>query len=74
MNHNPSQSQSQNHPGQSRRRRDPQPEAEAAPASSARSLCPQCGGRKVIAVGTDDVPCATCGATGYVGGGGAAEK
>jgi DnaJ-class molecular chaperone len=29
-------------------------------------LCPQCGGRKVIAVGTDEVSCAECGGTGKV--------
>jgi DnaJ-class molecular chaperone len=28
--------------------------------------CPDCGGRKVIAVGTEDVKCATCDGKGTV--------
>ena len=28
--------------------------------------CPTCNGRKVRAVGTDDVPCSTCDGTGKV--------
>jgi hypothetical protein len=34
--------------------------------SGTTEICPTCGGRKIVAVGTDEFPCDVCGGKGTV--------